>query len=215
MENRNRNLALVIGFAALYLILGNMIGFFTVTALIVFWLAIVKIHAGENRLGYLLIGIGLIMLIHEHFILVLMLIVVCLVFFYVKSRQMTDQPNYVQKQNVLHSLKRGHEQYALHNMSVWSVINEVNLDLSYALLEENETTVILQGVIGDIDIIVPEDMAVTVDANVVFGQVDIGREKESGMLCRVMWRSPGYDHSDNKLNLVCSFVAGDIKIKIL
>lgn len=215
MENRKRNHMLVIGAAVLYILLGNMIGFFTVTALIVFWLAVAKFRSGDNRLGCLLTGIGLVMLIHEHFILVLMLAIVCLVFFYMKSRQAADQSHYLHKQNILHSMKKGDEQYALYNMSVWSVINEVNLDLSYAILEENETTVLLQGVIGDIDLLVPADMAVSIDANVVIGEVNISREHEAGMMCRVKWRSFDYDVSEQKLNVICSFVVGDINVKVL
>ena len=36
------------------------------------------------------------------------------------------------------------------------------MDLSLAILEQKETTVILQGVVGDIDIKVPEDIGVSV-----------------------------------------------------
>ena len=215
MENRNRNLALLIGSAVLYIVLGNMIGFFTVTALIVFWLAIMKIRAGDNKLGYLLLGAGLIMLIHDHFILVILLAVVCIAFFYYKSKAQPGEANFLHKHNVLHSLKKGHEQYVLSNMSVWSVINEVNLDLSYALLENDETTIVLQGVIGDIDLVVPEEMAISIDVNVVVGEVDIGRDKESGVMCRVVWRSPDYEESEHKLKLICSFAVGDISINIL
>lgn len=215
LDNRNRNLAIVLGASLLYLILGITIGFFTVSACIVFVFAIIKLRMNENRLGYSLIGIGLIMLIHEHLLLVLMFVIFLFVFFYVNSKQMLPKPDHIQKQAVLHSLKREHEQYELSHMSVWSVINEVTLDLSYALLEKNEITITLHGLIGDIDIIVPKDMAIKVDAELWIGEIEIDGNKESGTMCRVIWCSPDYEHHDMKVNLVCSFIVGDIQVKIL
>lgn len=215
MENRNRNTAMLLIAAGLFLLFGNLIGFFTVAALFIIWLAIHKLRSGDDKTGYILLAIGILMLLSDHLALVIAILLISLGYFYIKSKKIHQDDSYLQKQNLLESLKWNKDPWVLKNMSIWSVIGEINLDMSIALTEKGETTLILQGIIGDIDIIVPEDLAVSVSASVLFGQVDVFEEKEAGVMNKIVWQTPNYESSENKVKLVLSYLVGDIDIKIL
>jgi lia operon protein LiaF len=98
---------------------------------------------------------------------------------------------------------------------MWNLIGEIYIDLSLALPEQQETTLVLQGVLGDVDIIVPEDLGVSVTASVIVGQIDVAREKDTGVLNKIIWQSPNYETSDQKVKLIVSYLVGDIDIKIV
>lgn len=215
MENRNRNTALVLIAAGLFLLLGHLIGFFTVAALIIIWLSIHKIRSSEEKTGYILLAVGILMLLNNHLVIVIAIVLISLGYFYIKSKQLHRDDTYMQKQNLLESLKWDKEPWVAQNMSLWYLVGEINMDLSLALFEETETTMILQGVIGDVDIIVPEDMGVSIHASVLFGQVDVGRDREAGVLNRMVWTSPHYEASEHKLKLMLSYIVGDVDIKVV
>lgn len=215
MENRNRNTALVFIAAGLFLLFGNLIGFFTVAAIIIIWLAIYKIRVGEAKKGYMLLAIGGIMLLNDHLAIIIAIILISLGYYYIKSKKLYSGENYLQKQSLLESIKWNKDPWVLRNMGVWCVIGEINMDMSIALAEKGETLIILQGVIGDIDIIVPEDLGISVDASVLFGQIDVGDQKEIGVLNKIVWQSSGYESSENKVKIVLSYLVGDIDIKEL
>jgi lia operon protein LiaF len=121
----------------------------------------------------------------------------------------------MQKHKLMESMKWDKSPWVLKNMSVWNIIGEVNMDLSLAIPEQKESVVILQGIIGDIDIVVPEDMGVSVQSSLMFGQVDVAREKEAGLLNKVAWQSPNYETSEQKVKLIVSYIVGDVDIKVM
>ncbi len=215
MENRNRNTALVLIVAGAFILLGQIIGFFTVSALMILWLGIHKLRHGEERSGYLLVALSAVMLLSSHFSLIIAIILISLGFFYIRSRQIQPGETYVQKQNILQSLKWNKETWVMRSMSIWSVIGEIHLDLSLALPEEEETVIVMQGVVGDVDIIVPEDLGVVVQSTVVFGQTSIDDEREAGLMNKIYWKSPQYEHSENRVKFVLSFIVGDVDVKVM
>ncbi len=214
MEQRNRNTAILLIAAGLFLFFGSLVGYFTVTAVLILWLAIMKIRANDN-IGYVLLGVAVIMLLNDHFVAMVAVILVLAGLYYYSSRDVSAQDGFWKKQNVLESLKWNKEQWELRDMSITNVIGEIRMDFSLAVIEEKETTVVLQGVVGDVDIIIPEDIGVAINASVLIGQIDIGREKEAGLGNKLVWRSPDYDECEYKVNLEISYAFGDVKIRRL
>jgi lia operon protein LiaF len=216
MENRNRNTALVLLSAGLYLLLGNLIGFFMVSALIILWFGIQKLQLGEQKTGYILIGIATILLLNGHLALVIGIVLVSLGYYYMKSKKLQDGQTYVQKQNILQSIKWRQEPWELKNTSIWSVIAEIQMDFSIAIMEEKDTTtIILQGIIADVDLIFPEDLAVSVEASVLFGQINVKNQREAGLINKSSWQSPHYETAEQRVKLNISYIVGDIDIKVV
>lgn len=215
MENRNRNTAILLIGAGLFLLFGHWIGFFTVAALAIIWLGIHKLRTSGEKSGYVLLIIGVLMMLNSHLAIVIAIVLLSLGYFYIKSKQIHRDDTYVQKQSVLESIKWDREPWALKNMSMWCLVGEINMDLSVAFFEDKETTIVLQGVIGDVDIVVPDDFGLSVSASVLFGQVDVGQDKETGVMNKIMWTSPNYETSEHKLKLLVSYIVGDIDIRVL
>ncbi|MDP5272513.1 cell wall-active antibiotics response protein LiaF [Chengkuizengella axinellae] len=215
MKDRNRNTALVLIFAGLFLLLGNIFGFLIVASLILIWFGVDRIRIGEKNKGYLLLVIGVIILISNHMMFVVGLVLIIFGYFYMKSDKQKVDETFIEKQNLVQSVKWNKNQWTLKNMMIRSIVGEIHMDVSHALIDERETTIILQGVVGDIDIIVPDHIGVTIDATLIVGEIGVNWEKEAGMMNKFTWASPNYASSDIKLNFMISYIVGDIDIKII
>lgn len=215
MEHRNRNTAIALLAAGIYLLLGQWIGFLTVSALIILWFGIHKLRADERRTGYILIVIALIFLLNDHLALVIGIILISLGYYYMKSKSLQQGRDAIQKQSLLQSIKWRQDLWELKSTSQWCLIGEIQMDFSKALVEDNETTIVLQGIIADIDFIIPEDMGVSIEASALFGQVNVGEEKSAGLMNKVIWQSPNFAAAEQKITVNISFVIGDIDIKLL
>ncbi|MEX2416057.1 MAG: cell wall-active antibiotics response protein LiaF [Paenibacillaceae bacterium] len=215
MDNRNRNTAIMLIIVGVFFFLGNFIGFLTVSALILIWLGLYKIRNDGDSKGYVVLAIGAMFLLGNHLMIVIALILISLGYFLIRSKKVHSDGSYVQNQTLIESIKWDREPWVLKSMSRWSIIGEVRMDLSLALQDEAESIVMLQGLIGDIDIIVPEDYGISLEANVLVGRIGIGEEKDSGMLNKRIWRSANYETSEHKLKLIVSYAVADIEVKTL
>ncbi|TBL67916.1 cell wall-active antibiotics response protein LiaF [Paenibacillus thalictri] len=214
-NNRTRIAAIVLIVAGLFLLADNHIGFFTVVALLFIVFGVKKVRSAHNRKGYVMLGIGLLILFSGHLTIILSVILISLGFFYLKSKQVHKDDSFMQKQSMIDSIQWGKDPWILRNCAIWNVVGEVHIDLTYAIFEHKETTIILQGVIADVDIIVPEDIGISVTSSVMFGQLHVGMEKESGVTNKIVWQSPNYEFCDQQLKLIISYVVGDVDIKIV
>ncbi|CAM3758255.1 cell wall-active antibiotics response protein LiaF [Marinicrinis lubricantis] len=215
MGNRNRNTAILLIAAGSFILLGNMIGFFTIIGGFMIWFGIHKIRSGEDKTGYVLLAIGFLFFLGDHLSFVIAIIFISLGYYFIRSKQLQDKGPHIQKQHIMESIKWNRDPWVLQNMSVWSLIGEIHLDLSLALAEEKETTIILQGIIGDIDLIVPEEMGISISSSVIFGQIHIVKEQDAGLLNKVHWKSDNYEQSEYRVKIMTSHIIGDVDVKIL
>ncbi len=89
------------------------------------------------------------------------------------------------------------------------------MDLTTAILEHKETTIIVQGIVGDLDIIVPDYLAVEVNASLAVGQMNVGPHREAGFINKTVWRSLNYEAGEQKVKLVIGYLVGDIDVKVM
>ena len=97
-------------------------------------------------------------------------------------------------------------------MSLWHAIGEVNADLSLSIPEEKQTIVLLQGVMGNVRLTLPEDYGVEIEASVLFGRINLLGEQDNGMMNKLIWRTPGYESSEYKVKFIISYIVGDLNI---
>jgi lia operon protein LiaF len=213
-RHNNRNVALVLIGVGIFLLSNNHWGFFTVLAIVLIFIGIHKVRKSSPRKGYVLMGIGLVILLGGNFSLLLAIVLISLGFFYIRSKQLHRAESYVKK-SLIESVRWGKEPWVLRNSSIWNVIGELKIDLTYAIPEQKEVTLVLQGVIADLDIIVPEDMGLSVTSSVIFGEASIGPNKESGILNKTVWQTPNYETADTQVKLLISYIVADIDIKIV
>lgn len=214
-RKRNRNIALVLIGAGIFLLADNHWSFLTVVALFLLLMGVHKVRSDSERKGYVLMAIGLLLLVGGHLPLIIAIILISLGFFYRKTRRMHREARHLQKKSLIESIRWGRDPWILRSMSIWNVLGELQMDLTYAIPEQKETTIVLQGVIADVDLIVPEDMGLSVTASVMFGQTSVGFDKEAGVLNKMVWQSPNYWTADRQVKLEISYIVADIDIKIV
>ena len=110
---------------------------------------------------------------------------------------------------------RAGEAWTARSSQISVAVAEVAIDLTNAIFEEPEITLNLQGLIGDIDIVVPEDVGLSVNAQVAVGEMRIAGERSSGLGNRFVWRSPNYDMTENRVQLQLSYAVADVNVKVL
>ncbi|MFD0867996.1 Predicted membrane protein [Chlamydia abortus] len=213
--NRNRNAYLLFIGAGVFLLVQHVFGFEAIVALFLIFLGVQYIQSDAKKRGYVMLAIGLLFIMGDKMTIVVALIFIFLGLFYLKSKQQPKESNVRHKQRIIDSVKYDKGPWVLNNLSQWSLIGEMHMDLSLAIFEEKEVTVVLQGVIADIDLIVPEDVGVSIESSVLFGQIDVPHRKEEGMLNKLSWKSPNYDICENRVKFVVSYVVADIDIKVV
>jgi len=206
------NKATVFIAAGLYLALGAVAGYTTVNAVLLLLLGIERFRNDRARISVAVIAVSTLVLIITQFAMFAIVVLISLAIYYVRARP-PELGNYFSKHKLLLNLRLDEKSWVMNSMSFWHAIGEIRMDMSQAVPEDKETTIVLQGLIGDLDLIVPEDYGIQVDASVLLGQVLFRQSQESGMLHRLSWKSPNYDQSEQKVKLQLFYLLGDIKIR--
>lgn len=107
------------------------------------------------------------------------------------------------------------ERFELKDLSIQQAIGDVKIDLTKAIVQEGETVIIINGWVGDIDIYVPYDLPVIVDASVFFGELEIFDKHETGMNRHITIKSTQYDEAAKKVKIILSLFVGDIDVRHL
>jgi len=105
--------------------------------------------------------------------------------------------------------------FELNHLHVWHGIGDVVIDLSRAVLINEEATLSVDGWIGDVTIYVPIDQAVSVSAEVSVGDLEVFGHRQGGISRSVVVRSDHFDTAANKVHLRISLLVGDIKVKYI
>jgi predicted membrane protein len=92
------------------------------------------------------------------------------------------------------------------------LIGDIRLDLSQVQLEDGETPFELNALIGDITVLVPADLPVSVAAEVTVGDIRVFRQSADGLGRRLTYQSPGYDAAPRKVRIMAHLLVGDITV---
>jgi lia operon protein LiaF len=89
------------------------------------------------------------------------------------------------------------------------------IDLSRAMVMQEEAFLTVDGWVGDVTIYVPVDMPVAVTAEVSLGDLEVFGHRQGGISRSVMVRSEQYEQAAQKVHLQLSLLVGDIKVKYI
>ncbi|MDG0808562.1 cell wall-active antibiotics response protein LiaF [Cohnella rhizosphaerae] len=212
---RNLNLSkksLVFIAAGLYLAVGAAAGFATINAAILLWLGIERYRQDRSRLSVAVIAVSAIVLVVNQIGLVLAIGLILAAIYYLRVRP-SPGVGYVSRPKLILNMRQDRPGWVLRSMGCWHLYGEVRLDLTGAVPEDNATNVVLQGIVGDIEIVVPEDYGVLVEANVLLGQVTVDGQGDGGMMRRMSWSSPGLARQDQQIRLQFNYIVGNIRIR--
>lgn len=227
MDRGNRNTAFLFIGAGLYLVIGHLISFISAGAvmLAILGLAIVRSDPDTGRKdisGYILLGVAGLILLANHWTFLVGIAIAALVWFFWRTRQNTaPEPGAAtgtafMKQHIAASIHWGRgEPWTARSSEVSVAIAEIQIDMMNAIFEHPDISLNLQGLIGDIDIVVPEDVGLSVDAQVSIGEIQVAGERGAGFMNRFVWRSPNYETAEHRVQLSLSYLIADVKVKVL
>ncbi len=115
-------------------------------------------------------------------------------------------------QNVLRSLKYDQNNWKVEPLDLWHGVADYRFDFSKAFIPEEDTPIKLSGWVGDIDIILPGDVAFSVIARSSVGDIDILGTTQEGVNPYVNYKTPDYDEAARKLSFDFDFKVLDLQI---
>ena len=214
-KHSQKNTYLVLIGAGLFLFIDHFVGAWKLLALLLVLYGIYLIRTEKSKKGYILVIAAACFLAGGPFFIVVCIILASLAVFYRSSKQVHRSAESSQRESFIGSVRYDTEPWVLKDMSLWHAVGEMRIDFSLAIPEAKEVTVILQGMIGSLHIIIPEDMAVSVEGTVHVGVLTLDGTKREGISNRVIWQSPQYDQSETKVKLIASYLVGEVSIKTI
>ncbi|TMU88178.1 hypothetical protein FGG79_08765 [Bacillus sp. BHET2] len=102
--------------------------------------------------------------------------------------------------------------WPLENMKLYNAIGDYYFDFSKAFIPEGETTIDIKGWIGDVKMIIPENVPVDITLNVQVGDVKLFEQKSADIRSELQYRSPEYEQAVKKIKLSVDVKIGSIRI---
>ncbi|WP_335872015.1 cell wall-active antibiotics response protein LiaF [Bacillus sp. 2205SS5-2] len=109
-------------------------------------------------------------------------------------------------------LKYNEDNWSLEPMSLSHFIGDVFVDFGKAYIPDGETPIEVKSWIGDIKILIPEDIGVEVFAKVNLGDIKLLHLKSSDVKPKIHYRSPNYDEAVKKIQLTLQLNIGSIRV---
>ena len=119
------------------------------------------------------------------------------------------------KEQFVGELRLGDKPWAPEGGDYSVNIGDMNVNFTTAILPDGETVFHLNGWVGNMDIILPEELAVDIDATVNVGSVEFfGEEEQSGISRNnIKFRSDDYGAAAKKIRIVANLNIGEISVK--
>jgi len=105
------------------------------------------------------------------------------------------------------------EDWTAANEEIWMFVGDVRMDLSQASLPEGETTIRVIGFVGDIDLVAPVDLGLSVAATGFLTSAKIFGRKQDTFLSTQRYVSEGYAESARRLHIETLMFVNDLVIK--
>jgi lia operon protein LiaF len=102
--------------------------------------------------------------------------------------------------------------WSLEPMNLHNSIGDYFIDFSKAYIPEKETPIHVHGWIGDVKMIVPDDVPVKVEAKVKIGDIRIFDLRSSDINRQLVYETPGYHEAIKKLNITIELKVGSVRI---
>ncbi len=103
-------------------------------------------------------------------------------------------------------------EWEVMDKEIWSFVGDVDLDFTQANFPEDEVTFQLYRFVGDVDIIVPKDIGISISAMGFVTEARLEGKKRGGVLTPIRYTSENYESSIKKIHLeMISFVT-DLKV---
>lgn len=214
-----RLISLLIGIITLIISLKHLKKY-TLTFVLV-GLILIVLPILTTTMFWVLLAVSLILLIHEKEG----------IFYQIKDLIFDGHPNTGSREYVSFQLKDEEKEIAVRKEKKRWIGNEVSnktfrwdhvtynkfagnsvIDLGNTILPKDKNYIFIRKSFGNTKILVPKEVSVSIDVNVLIGKVIIGKKKVTMTNETIYWRSKSFDESQRKLLIVESVLFGNVEV---
>jgi lia operon protein LiaF len=105
--------------------------------------------------------------------------------------------------------------WTARSQDIWIGIGDVDLDYSQAELPVGETKLRIYSLIGDLDLVVPHDLGVSLDINGAVTDAKLAGGKEESFFGTVEYTSPDFLAAPKRLRVEVLSLINDVTLRIL
>ncbi|PHS36113.1 MAG: hypothetical protein COA82_02220 [Alkaliphilus sp.] len=129
-----------------------------------------------------------------------------------REKESTDR-GWKRDYKLVGEVDKGREPWVLDDLDLYNVVGETKINLATALINEGESTINIRGLAGEIEILVPKDLAVKVRGSVLAGEVNLFEETTGGITSRETYVSDNYEDAIKKVRMDLVLKAGEITVR--
>jgi lia operon protein LiaF len=103
--------------------------------------------------------------------------------------------------------------YEWNDINIQTGFGDTIIDLSYTMLPKGETVIFIRNIIGNIQILVPYDIEVSIHHSCVVGSTNVFDNHGSKMFNQVFQlKTPGYENAEQKVRIFTSLLVGNLEV---
>ena len=99
------------------------------------------------------------------------------------------------------------------NEETWIGVGDIDLDFTRATVPVGETTIGVRGFVGDVEVIVPQSVGLSINASGFVTNVKQGGREHPVFLGPYRYQTAGYETAERKIRLETSFFVHDLKLR--
>lgn len=231
---------IIIGF----LLLGLEVLFFNKGLIFSLLIAAGMIYFGRKELrhlfgkllfwvGIFFFGVSVLGMITFRFFVLAVIIYFLLQYFQTKKKPETVIPmfteptpkesvtgeNFITKEPLLKNVMFGEQKTAEHtyewnDVNIQTGVGDTVIDLSYTVLPKGETVIFIRKIVGNIEVLVPYDIEVSVHHSVMAGAVNILNYQGTKLFNQnIHVQTPDYDHTEQRIHIFTSLLVGNLEVR--
>ncbi|GLB59989.1 cell wall-active antibiotics response protein LiaF [Cytobacillus sp. NCCP-133] len=104
--------------------------------------------------------------------------------------------------------------YEWNDINIQTGIGNTIVDLSYTVIPKGETVIFIRNFIGNVKVLIPYDVEVSVNHSSIAGAAKILEYEESKLFSQsLQLQTPGYEKAGQRVKIFTSLIIGDIEVK--
>ncbi|QQZ08287.1 cell wall-active antibiotics response protein LiaF [Heyndrickxia vini] len=116
------------------------------------------------------------------------------------------------KKSLINDMHFNEQNWPLQSMDLHTNIGDFYFDFNKAFIPEEETTIKIKSRIGDVKMLVPEDIPIKIEVKTKVGDIRLFDLKSTDMKPHLYYESPTYHEAIKKIDITIEMGIGDIRI---
>lgn len=103
--------------------------------------------------------------------------------------------------------------YEWNDINIQTGIGDTVIDLSYTMFPKGENVIFIRNIIGNIRILVPYEMEVSVNHSSLIGAANVFENHGTKMFSQVfLLKTPGYETAEQKVKIFTTLMVGNLEV---